>query len=91
MEKVYEATLHQCLVNFTLLPICNYCNMLMTIRIFVLVGLLTSPHEWELEKRFNETEVFGWFKDNWTMGFPICAFYVVVIFGGQQYMEKRSR
>lgn len=51
---------------------------------------LTSTEEMDWEK-IDELEAFNWFKENYNLAFQLCAVYVIVIFGGQYYMETRER
>lgn len=43
------------------------------------------------EKNFDEESFMQWMMKNWTLSFWYSALYVIFVFGGKYYMEKRPR
>ncbi len=43
------------------------------------------------ERNFNEEEFFQWINQNWSLSVWYSAVYLVIIFGGKYYMQKRPR
>lgn len=52
---------------------------------------LTFSSGFDFEKNVDYTAVHHWFQDNWWYSIAIAAVYVVLVFGGQAYMENRER
>lgn len=45
----------------------------------------------DFENEFIHQETRNWMTKNWTWGFYYCGIYMLVIFGGQHYMQSRPR
>ena len=43
------------------------------------------------ERDFNEEDFFQWINQNWSLSLWYSAVYLVIIFGGKYYMQKRPR
>lgn len=43
------------------------------------------------EEGFEHQDTRVWMVKNWTYGFYYCALYMILIFGGQHYMQGRPR
>lgn len=48
-------------------------------------------HPFTFERDFNEENAIKWMEENWHMSFWLSALYVIVIFGGQYYMQRRTK
>lgn len=43
------------------------------------------------EEKFEHSDTRAWMTKNWTISFYFCALYMILIFGGQHYMQSRPR
>ncbi|KAF6205213.1 hypothetical protein GE061_019380 [Apolygus lucorum] len=55
------------------------------------VNLRNYSYYFNFEEQFIHQETRAWMTENWTISFYFCGLYMILIFGGQYYMQSRPR
>ncbi|KAL1131774.1 hypothetical protein AAG570_011387 [Ranatra chinensis] len=55
------------------------------------VALRNYSYIFNFEEKFEHKDTRAWMTKNWTISFYFCGLYMILIFGGQHYMQSRPR
>lgn len=55
------------------------------------VTLPNYSYVFNFEQEFMHHETLVWMRENWTLGFYYVGLYMILIFGGQYYMQSRPK
>lgn len=58
---------------------------------YVEVTLPNYSYIFNFEQEFAHHETHRWMRENWTYGFYYVGLYMILIFGGQYYMQSRPK